>query len=116
MFTFAIFSNGREGDNTDAGTYATEAEAQAAGEAALDLCCPAGSPNRRYCRVEVRRATPLVRAEWDGEQYVAGENAAWRSGDGDTWVDGGGLPIVDEAFVASTIILCGGPRDGEVVA
>lgn len=58
MWTFALIDNGREIDNTDAGTYDTEEAAQKAGEQALDDVCPKGSPHRRFYRVEVRRARP----------------------------------------------------------
>lgn len=52
-WTYRITNNGREVENLDAGTYATEAEARQAGEAALDDCCPPGSKNRSAYRLEV---------------------------------------------------------------
>lgn len=57
MFTFALIDNGSEIDNVQADTFATEAEAQAAGESALDGVCPRGSAHRRFYRVEVRTVT-----------------------------------------------------------
>lgn len=53
-WTFALIHNGREIDNVDAGTFATEAEAREAGESALDDYCPRESTNRKFYRVEVR--------------------------------------------------------------
>lgn len=52
-YTYAIFSNGREVENLEAGVFATAEEAEAAGNAALDDLCPQGSPYRAYYRVEV---------------------------------------------------------------
>ena len=82
--------------NKQAGTYATEAEAQAAGAA-----------SRRDYRV----VRPIV-ATWSGEAYVAGD---WRSDDGDDWTDGCGEPCGGAEFSTATIVLSGGPRDGELV-
>lgn len=59
MFTFAIFNNGREVDNLDAGTYPTEALARDAALVALDDLCPVGSPNRGTYRVEARAAARM---------------------------------------------------------
>lgn len=55
MYTFLIFNNGREVENLDAGTYATESEAMEAGNSALDDLCPPGSPMR--CRYYVGTRT-----------------------------------------------------------
>lgn len=73
-FTFTLTNNGREIENVAAGDYATEAEAEAAGTAALDDYCPAGSANRRYYRVEVAgcktTATTLYRMVRSAEDWA----------------------------------------------
>jgi len=56
MFTFVLFDNGREIENVGAGTYASEVEAQVAGEAALDDYCPRGSAHRSFYRAETVEA------------------------------------------------------------
>lgn len=58
-------------------------------------------------------------AKWMGDQYVVtatGTENEWFSTDGDNWVNQDGKPVADETFEDSTIVLCGGPRDGETVA
>ena len=55
-FTFVLFDNGREIENVDLPSFATEAEAEAAIESALDDYCPRGSANRRFYRGDVVRA------------------------------------------------------------
>ena len=53
-------------------------------------------------------------AAWNGERYAT--ESGWISGDGDTWTTEGGGPVVCAEFVAATIRLVGGPRDGETVS
>ena len=60
-------------------------------------------------------------AEWcdDEQQYEipsSHQHDAWFSDDGDNWVDGAGLCADGDIFLAATIRLVGGPRDGETVA
>lgn len=99
MFTFAIFNNGREVDNLDAGTYPTEALARDAGLVALDDLCPIGSPNRVTYRVGTRRA--WVYATNDGWWYgvLRGTNqyaSVGETGSGVVITEGDGAVIGDE--------------------
>lgn len=50
----------------------------------------------------------------DGEYVVSPQG--WYSADGDNWVDDSGRPVQTEEFHAATVVLSGGPRDGEYVA
>lgn len=51
-YTFTIYHNGREVENLDPWSYATEEESERAGLAELDSLCPRHSPNRKFYRVE----------------------------------------------------------------
>jgi hypothetical protein len=53
-------------------------------------------------------------AEWDGEKYMV--RAGWQSYDGDNWTDDEGNPVTSDDFELSTILLLGGPRNGERVS
>jgi len=56
-----------------------------------------------------------VAAEWsEGGYFVSAHD--WHSADGDRWTDARGLEVEGGVFDALAIRLCGGPRDGEVVA
>ena len=55
MYSFIILHNGREVENLVIDLYETEAEARAVAEDALDLCCPPGSPSRRFYRYQITR-------------------------------------------------------------
>ena len=54
-YTYALFNNGREIDDVEAGEFSSEAEATEAARAALDDMCPPKSEHRRFWRYEVRR-------------------------------------------------------------
>ena len=51
-------------------------------------------------------------AKWNGTRYVCGE---WSSRDGNAWELNDGTPATGKDFQVATILLVGGPLDGEVV-
>lgn len=60
-----------------------------------------------------------LQAKWMGDQYVVTDTGTpneWYSTDGDNWVDQDGKAVEDVTFEMSSIVLCGGPRDGETIA
>lgn len=49
-WTYVIYHSGSVVENIDADVFATEKEAEEAGESQLDDLCPPLSPNRKYYR------------------------------------------------------------------